>query len=100
MTVGKAVFNLDILAFSITDVTEPKSEGDEICHALIRIRRVSGHIADHRHRLLRAHRQRPRGCRTAERDERAALHSMTSSASTSNLSGISRPSAFAVLKLI
>src|SRR5262249_15317552 len=43
---------------------------------------------------------RTRGSRAAEkRDERAAPHSITSSASASNLSGISRPSALAVLGL-
>src|SRR6266540_2179994 len=38
--------------------------------------------SDHRHhRLLRARRERPRGCRAAEeRDKRAAVHSITSSA--------------------
>src|SRR5262249_35720665 len=57
--------------------------------------------APHPLALLRARRQRPRGCRAAdERDERPALHSITSSASASTLGGISRPSAFAVLRLI
>jgi hypothetical protein len=45
-----------------------------------------------------------RGRAAEQRDEIAALqrcnHSITSSASASNLSGISRPSAFAVLILI
>src|SRR5262249_30893547 len=55
--------------------------------------------------LLRPRRQRPRRRRAAEqRDEIAALHlrahSMTSSARASSLSGIWRPSAFAVLRLI
>src|SRR5262245_36554975 len=50
--------------------------------------------------LLRARRERPRGCRaTEQRDEVAALHSITSSASASSLSGIWRPSALAVLRL-
>src|SRR5215831_2892860 len=49
---------------------------------------------------LRARRERPR-CRAAEQcDELAPLHSITSSASASNLSGTSSPSAFAVLRLI
>ena len=57
--------------------------------------------APHPLALLRARRERPRGCRAAEqRDEVAALHSITSSASASNLSGISTPSALAVLTLI
>src|SRR5262249_4750401 len=55
---------------------------------------------DHRHRLLRARRERPDGCRAAkQRDERAPLHSITSSASRRNGSGIVSPSAFAVFKL-
>src|SRR5262245_30586286 len=55
---------------------------------------------DHRHCLLRARRQRP--CRRAaeQRDELAAFHSITSSASASSLSGTSRPSALAVLRLM
>src|SRR5262249_27460427 len=51
--------------------------------------------------LLRARRERPRRRRAAEqRDECAALHSITSSASESKLSEILTPSAFAVFKLI
>src|SRR5262249_38943433 len=51
--------------------------------------------------LLRACRERPRRRSAEKRDELAALHhSITSSDSASNLSGISRPSAFAVLRLI
>src|SRR5437660_695087 len=57
---------------------------------------------DHRHRrLLRARRQRPRRRRTAEeRYERAAIHSITSSARPSNVIGTVRPSALAVLRLM
>src|SRR5262245_12878754 len=56
-------------------------------------------------RLLRAHRERPRSRRAAEqRDQLAALHfrghSMTSSAMATSLSGIWRPRALAVLRLI
>src|SRR5262249_46587922 len=55
----------------------------------------------HRARLLRASRERPCNCRASEEsDERAPLHSITSSANASSLSGISRPSAFAVLRLM
>src|SRR5215470_15697745 len=51
--------------------------------------------------LLRARRKRPRSCRAAEeRDELAPFHSITSSARASNEAGTSRPSAFAVLRLI
>src|SRR5262245_7291929 len=54
---------------------------------------------DRRHLLLRARRDWP-SCRAAEqRDELAPLHSITSSARASRLSGTLRPSAFAVLRL-
>src|SRR5262249_12441965 len=55
-------------------------------------------------RLLRARRERPCDGTAEEGDELATLHrcnhSITSSASASNLSGTSRPSAFAVLRLM
>src|SRR5262249_14063314 len=56
--------------------------------------------APHPFALLRARRNRPRGRAAKQRDERAAFHSITSSASASNLSGTSSPSAFAVLRLM
>ncbi|MGB7013254.1 MAG: hypothetical protein WBD97_23015, partial [Pseudolabrys sp.] len=47
--------------------------------------------------LLCARRERPRSrCAPEERDEVAAVHSMTSSASNCNDTGTSRPSALAV----
>src|SRR5262249_12624151 len=60
--------------------------------------------APHPVSVVRARRERRRGCRAAEqRDELAALHlrghSMTSSASESTVVGMSRPSALAVLRL-
>src|SRR5262249_43279044 len=49
----------------------------------------------------RACRERPPSCHAAgERDERAPLHSITSSASASSLGGISRPSALAATTLM
>src|SRR5262249_54732491 len=52
-------------------------------------------------RLLRARRKRPRRRRAAQqRDERAALHSITSSARASSVGGTSRPSARAVFRLM
>ena len=50
--------------------------------------------------LLRARRERPRRRAAEQRDELAALHSITSSARASSVGGISRPSAFAVFRLI
>src|SRR5262249_5414639 len=58
-------------------------------------------IADHRHRrLLSPHRERPRGNTAKQRDELAADHSITSSASASSVAGTSRPSALAVFRLM
>src|SRR5262249_23341631 len=51
--------------------------------------------------LLRPRRERPRGRRAAEqRDELATFHSITSLASASSVGGTSRPSAFALLRLM
>src|SRR5215475_14966188 len=51
-------------------------------------------------RTIAARRERPRDGRAAEqRDERAAPHSITSSAATSSPGGTVRPSALAVLRL-
>src|SRR5260221_7225475 len=51
--------------------------------------------------LLRARRERPSRSRAAEkRNELATFHSITSSARASTVGGMSRPSAFAVLRLI
>src|SRR5262249_43341836 len=51
--------------------------------------------------LLRACSERPRGSGAAnERYERAAVHSITSSARASSLGGISMPNAFAVARLM
>ena len=57
--------------------------------------------APHPLALLRPRRDRPRRRRAAEqRDELAPFHSITSSARASSDGGTSRPSAFAVLRLI
>src|SRR5262249_5836473 len=67
----------------------------------VAIVRAGAEPTDHRQRtLLRPCRNRP-NCRAAKsRNERAAIHSITSSASESRLSEIAIPSAFAVLRLI
>src|SRR5262249_45080839 len=94
-------FNDDVFAFDESILSQSFDEGrtrrgDRNC-------RIVGRKADpiYFSALLRARRQRPCGCRAAEqRDERAALHSITSSASASSLSGIWRPRALAVLRLM
>ena len=63
--------------------------------------RTAAQDTDNRKLLLCASRKRRLGRNTAEqRDKLAPFHSITSSASASSLSGIWRPSAFAVLRLM
>src|SRR5215813_3030171 len=50
--------------------------------------------------FLRAPRERPRHHAAEQRDELAALHSITSSARASSVAGTSSPSAFAVFRLM
>src|SRR5262249_15863836 len=56
--------------------------------------------APHPLALLRAPRERPRGRTAEQRHERAPVHSITSSARCCRCHGTSRPSDFAVLRLI
>src|SRR5262249_33806515 len=72
-------------------------------HGKVRLprgRRRHAQYADRRP-ILRARRERPRRCHAAEqRDEIAAVHSITSSARASSLSGTERPNALAVATLM
>jgi hypothetical protein len=101
-----------LAAFRIAELDRQVLALDEACllQALAErgheVRRVGGRRAaekaDRRHhRLLRARRERPRRRRAAEQgDELASLHSITSSAATSSLSGTVRPSILAVWALM
>ena len=80
-----AVFDRYVLALDIALPSfRPRRNADNRCAE--RIKRRIPEEADHRHRrLLRARRERPRRRRAAEqRDELAALHSITSSARASS----------------
>src|SRR5262249_12527410 len=97
-SIGIRIVEGDVLAFQVTEIAQSVTEGVHPGRVI--------NDADTRHlpRLLRARRERPCGRRAAEkRDDIAPLHlrghSMTSSARASSLSGIWRPSAFAVLRL-
>src|SRR5262245_23296452 len=95
----KARLDDKVTAFEVADITHSLAEN---LHVHIR-RRGRRQIANTHglHGLLRPRRERPRGCRAAEqRDELAALHSITSSARASSVGGTSRPSALAVNKLM
>src|SRR5262249_855202 len=88
---------------SILDPAEVVQSRCKSCRPWPPGRRVGAHKTDRRQlaRLLRARRERPRGHAAEQRDERAAVHhSITSSARPRSIGGTSRPSAFAVLRLI
>src|SRR5262249_47100420 len=97
LTLGPQVCDRHIPPLHVAGFGQTLAEYRYPCCA--RPRRTRIEIANHG-RLLRARRERP--CRRAaeERDELAALHSITSSARASSVGGTSRPSAFAVLRLI
>src|SRR5262249_53370970 len=72
--------------------------GSEQCEA--KFRREDIEAADHDSEPAQAHPPPRRISRVgSRRDERAALHSITSSARAKNVSGIMRPNALAVLRL-
>src|SRR5262249_26596100 len=94
-----AVFNADIAVLDIAGLNEALPERRN------GIFECSGRSAveepDHRHRrLLRARRERPDRRTAEQRDEPAALHSITSSARARSVDGTSKRSARAVLRLI
>src|SRR5215471_15926647 len=104
LILGEAIFKRDVLTLDEACFSQaPADVGHEVW---VVAGRPGTEEPDHRHRrLLCTRRERPRGNRTAEqRDERTALHlrahSITSSAWSRSIGGTSRPSAFAVLRLI
>src|SRR5262245_17827688 len=94
-----AILDHDILALDVAGFAEALAECRQIACTIDR--RRAAEKSDHRHRwLLRVRRQRPRRRTAEQRDERAAPHSITSSALARSVGGTSRPSAFAVFRLI
>src|SRR5262245_40683511 len=89
-----------VLTFDIAGLTEAAAERGRIARHAIG-RPLVYERDDWQRRLLRAHSERPADRSAAdERDELAALHSITSSARASRDAGTSRPSALAVLRLM
>src|SRR5262245_27533831 len=95
---GKAECEHNVIAFDIACLLQALTK----CAQTLRERCSSAKKPNHRHRrLLRARRERPRRrCAAEQRDEFAALHSITSSARTRNVSGMVSPSALAVVRLM
>src|SRR5215472_3643973 len=91
---------VNLRAWSNAVVNQPREEGRDrrvVAGAIGLYQRCTPHTLA----LLRTRRERPRRRRTAEqRYECAPLHSITSSARASSVGGTSRPSAFAVLRLM
>ena len=68
MPVGKAVLDRHVLALAIAALFQPLAEGHYA--EILSLARFAAEPSNHRHRrllLLRAHRERPRDCRAAER---------------------------------
>src|SRR5262249_4763270 len=103
VVLAPSILAAKIATFRPSELLEAVAQRPE---ALLRLRIILGgrheHAdAPHAVSLLRPHPKRPCHSRAAEqRDEIAALHSISSSASASSVGGTSRPSALAVLKLI
>src|SRR5215469_5114078 len=99
-----ALLDVDIVTFDPPEILQAPAEcrHAELAFGVILCQPCNQHTdAPHPLRLLRARRERPSGYRAAEqRDELAASHSITSSARSRNDSGIVRPSAFAVVRLM
>src|SRR5262249_22778084 len=94
-----AILDRHILTLDVAGFTKALAECVQITCTIGRPR--GAEEPDHRHcGLLRPRRQRPRRRAAEQRDEGATPHSMTSSAVCRNGSGMVRPSAFAVLRLI
>src|SRR5262245_7974415 len=100
MIIRPAVFDAQVSALDIAGVRQTSTNGSDVLASCFE--RPGFEITDHRHRrLLRPRDDRPRRHAAEQRDELAAVtHSITSSARASSVGGTSRPSAFAVLRLI
>ncbi len=87
--VAEAIFDRDVLALDKARVFQSLAERGEKLRCIVG--RAGVEESDNRHRrLLRARRERPRGCRaTEQRDELAPVHSITSSARSTSPAGTS-----------
>src|SRR5215831_2325251 len=99
LTVGPSIFDYDVLAFDVTGFVETRPERGQVLG--VRVGRCAVEKPNYRdRRLLRACCEWPRRRAAEQRDEVASFHSITSSARSRNASGIVRPSALAVVKLM
>src|SRR4051812_334180 len=99
MAFRPAILHRDVAARDVTSRAESLMEGFDVPFPFVE--RGQADKADDRRRLLCVRCERPR-CRSAceRRDELPPPHSITSSAVNSKRDGTSRPSAFAVFRLM
>src|SRR5262249_48988234 len=95
----RAVFDRDVLILDVAGFPQPMAKrGHEVRYVS---KRRAAQKPDHWHRLLLPARRKRPCCRAAEeRYERAAFHSITSSARASSVGGISIPNMRAVCTLM
>src|SRR5262249_29726305 len=91
----------DVLAFDITGFVQAFADRCKEVRPALGVWKKVKMSNDRQCLPLRPYGERARRCRAAEqRDELASSHSITSSAGASSVGGISRPSNFAVCRLI
>src|SRR5262249_449074 len=101
LPVRPSVRNDDVATLDIAQLAQAFPNRVELHSRLRRLQRTRHQHANPRNcpRLLGTASQWPCSRTAEQRDELAALHSITSSASASNVAGTSRPSALALLRL-
>src|ERR1700745_4299120 len=100
MSICKAKFDVEVPAFDVAEVTKAIRKCVDGSDKLGGRRRAQVPDSGKPLRLLRPRRYWPRNRTPEPRDELTPSHSITSSASSRNDSGIESPSVFAVLRLI
>src|SRR6516164_6797800 len=99
---AKAILNPHVEAVGPAQLLQPLQERSDAGHGFRIVRSCAHEHRDATHSLARlcARRHRPHRRAAEQRDERAALHSITSSARASSVGGTSTPSARAVGRLM
>src|SRR5262249_978470 len=99
---GPAIVDSDVSVLHPPKLLQPVPERRDPCLCFLIALGIGHQHADAPHTvpLLRPRRERPCGWAAEQRDELAALHSITSSARASSVGGTSMPIALAALRLM